>query len=287
MHETTAGWEIVPVPSVYKVEIADAARVILELNGGEGQIVLKQDVFDSEVFERKIGRITEARASSTADHILLLRSLAEEAEAKGFSQLLRRTGGAERAEAWALERSGFELMDIGVTFGRRIGGIISPPVRDEIIVRGATEADIAAIVNGMMYLPWGSRYESDPTYTPEQVQDLRTRWLWNSYRGRAAAVLVGKIEGQAAGFVTCVLDEAAGTGDIDLVGTLPSFRGRGVASHLVAHALTWFSSRCRFVTVRTQATNIAAAGVYERAGFTLHSSDITFRLNLDKSAVVA
>ena len=66
MRETTAGWEVVPVPSVHEVEIGDAARVVLELNGGEGRIGLKQDVFDSEVFERKIGRITEARASSTA-----------------------------------------------------------------------------------------------------------------------------------------------------------------------------------------------------------------------------
>jgi len=287
MHETTAGWDVASVSSVHEVEIGDPDSMVLELNGGQGRIVLRQDVFDSEVFERKIGRIAEARASSTADHMLLLRSLAEEAKAKDFSQLLRRTGGAERGEAWALERVGFELMDIGVTFGRRLGGIISPPVRDDIIVRVATEADIAAIVNGMMHLPWGSRYESDPTYTPEQVQHLRTRWLWNSYRGRAAAVLMGEIEGQAAGFVTCVLDESAGIGDIDLVGTLPPFRSRGAASHLVAHALSWFSSRCRFVTVRTQATNTAAAGVYERAGFTLHSSDITFRLNLDKSAVVA
>jgi hypothetical protein len=159
MHETTAGWDVASVSAVHEVEIGDPARVVLELNGGQGRIVLRQDVFDSEVFERKIGRIVEARASSTADHMLLLRSLAEAAEAKGFSQLLRRTGGAERVEAWALERVGFELMDIGVTFGRRLGGIISPPVRDEIIVRGATEADIAAIVNAMMHLPWGSRSE--------------------------------------------------------------------------------------------------------------------------------
>lgn len=285
MHETTAGWKV--MPSVHEVEIGDASSVVLELPGGEGRTVLKQDVFDSEVFERKIGRITEARASSTADHMLLLRSLAEKAEAKGFNQLLRRTGGTDRGEVWALERSGFELMDIGVTFGRRLGGIIAPPTRDDIIVRAATEVDVTAIVKGMTHLPWGSRYESDPTYAPEQVHNLRTRWLWNSYRGRAAAVLVGEIEGQAAGFVTCVLDQAASTGDIDLVGTLPSFRCRGAASHLVAHALAWFSSRCRFVTVRTQATNTAAAGVYERAGFTLHSSDITFRVNLDKSAVTA
>lgn len=272
---------------MHEVEFADQTRVVLELHGGAGRIVLEQDIFDSEVFERKIGRITQARATSTADHTLLLRSLTDTAETKGFSQVLRRTSGIERAEVWALERAGFELMDIGVTFGRRLGGIISPPVHDEIIVRAATEADIIAIANGMMHLPWGSRYESDPTYTPEQVQDLRTRWLWNSYRGRAAAVLVGEIDEQAAGFVTCLLDEAAGTGNIDLVGTLPSFRGRGAASHLVAHAVAWFSSRCRFVTVRTQATNTAAAGVYERAGFTLHSSDITFRVNLDKSAVTA
>ena len=34
------------------------------------------------------------------------------------------------------------------------------------------------------------------------------------------------------------------------------------------------------MTVRTQATNFTAAGVYERAGMTLRQSDMTFRLAL-------
>jgi hypothetical protein len=45
--------------------------------------------------------------------------------------------------------------------------------------------------------------------------------------------------------------------------------------------MAWFLSKAELVTVRTQATNYAAANLYERAGFTLRSSDLTFRLSLD------
>ncbi len=85
------------------------------------------------------------------------------------------------------------------------------------------------------------------------------------------------MEGQAAGYVTCNVDGRTGIGEIELVGTMPAFRGRRVASRVMEHALWWFGTRTSLVTVRTQATNIGAATLYERAGFTLHSSDLTFR----------
>ena len=128
--------------------------------------------------------------------------------------------------------------------------------------------------------PWGSRYEADPEYSEDAVRELRTQWLWNSHRGRAAAVLVGRLDDDAAGYVTCLLDEPTGHGEIELVGTLPRFRGRRVAHRLLQHAVSWFSTRATRVTVRTQATNFAAAALYEKAGFTLAFSDLTFRLSL-------
>ena len=57
-------------------------------------------------------------------------------------------------------------------------------------------------------------------------------------------------------------------------------RGRRVAARILAAAVSWLSTRATLVTVRTQATNVAAATLYERSGFTLHASDLTFRLDL-------
>jgi ribosomal protein S18 acetylase RimI-like enzyme len=84
-----------------------------------------------------------------------------------------------------------------------------------------------------------------------------------------------------AGYVICLLDEATGHGEIDLVGTIPEFRGRGLAAAVVQEAIRWFDSVAEIVTVRTQASNFTAATLYERSGFRLSLSDITYRKRLD------
>ena len=129
----------------------------------------------------------------------------------------------------------------------------------------------------MVLEPWASRYEADPAYAPTRVRELRSRWLSNSHRGRAQAFFVGMLDGQPAGYVTCNVDGRTGIGEIELVGTLPAFRGRRVASRVLEHALGWFGTRTSLVTVRTQATNIGAATLYERAASPCSSSDLTFR----------
>ncbi|MFD2080549.1 Acetyltransferase (GNAT) family protein [Actinopolymorpha cephalotaxi] len=249
----------------------------------DGSLAFGRESFDSELLGLEIGRILDARAPTAQAHQELLSELASRARGLGFAQVLRRVDASDLPAVWALERSGFELMDVGVSFVRRLPGPMELPTYDDLVVRPATEDDVRAIVSGMAGSAWGSRYESDPAYTPDRVQALRTRWLWNSYRHRADAFLVGVVDRTAtAGYVTCCLDGAGtATGEIELVGTLPAFRRRRVAARILEHALAWFSNRASVVLVRTQATNVAAAALYEQAGFTLHASDLTFRLSLD------
>lgn len=236
--------------------------------------------FDSAVLGLRIGRILFASAESADTHRLLLAELTGRARREGYDQVLRRTAIENLAEVWALEHSGFELMDVGVTFGRQLNGPLDAVIHDDLSIRPSTDADIDQIVRVMVHDPWNSRYESDPAYETSRVQELRARWLWNSHRGRADVVLVGVLDGRPAGYVTCRLDRASGHGEIELVGTLPGFRGRRVAARVLAHAVSWLSTRTTLVTVRTQATNVAAAHLYETAGFTLRSSDVTFRLDI-------
>lgn len=251
-----------------------------ELANARGSVTVRLELFDSAVLERRIWRIVDARGDSAGAHGELL-GLVEAAIGADASQILRRTAAANTAEIWALEAAGFELVDVGVTFARRPSSPESLPRHPHVAVRLSTDDDLAAIVPAMVEQPWGGRYEADPSYTAAQVRELRSRWLWNSHRGRADAFLVGVVEGVAAGYATCMLDGDADRGDIELVGVLPEFRRRGVASHLVAEAVAWFTPRVDEVTVRTQAANTAAARVYENAGFRLSGSDLTFRLSRD------
>jgi ribosomal protein S18 acetylase RimI-like enzyme len=262
---------------------ASAISMGLLLDAGDrGALAFGPEPFDSAVFGLRIGRIVSASAQSAAGYRSLLAEVTRRARTEGYDQILCRTGLDNLAQVWALERAGFELMDAGVTFARSLTGAVQAPVYEDLLVRPSTDDDIERIVVAMVGQPWGSRYESDPAYDPARVAELRKRWLWNSQRGRADVILVGVLDGQPAGYGTCRLDAGSGHGEIELVGTLPEFRGRRVASRVLAHAVAWFSTRASLVTVRTQATNIAAANLYESGGFTLRSSDLTFRLSIDR-----
>ena len=258
----------------------DPGRLAFALIAGHDSaaVAFAREAFDSELFHLEIGRIPGARASSAGEYRRLFEAALSRAGLAGYDQVLRRTAVSNLAEIWGLEGAGFELMDVGVTFAQRVGpGVRHAASHSDLHVSLSTDADIEAIARDMVREPWGSRYEADPAYAPDQVRELRARWLTNLHRGRAQAFFVGTMEGQAAGYVTCNVDGRTGIGEIELVGTMPAFRGRRVASRVMEHALWWFGTRTSLVTVRTQATNIGAATLYERAGFTLRSSDLTFR----------
>jgi ribosomal protein S18 acetylase RimI-like enzyme len=259
----------------------DQIATALASDDGAAGVVLAHEPFDSEVFHRRIARVVSLIAPSPASLRFLLAALADRAAELGVVQILRRVRLGDFQEIWALENSGFEIMDVGVTFATAIRRPIPTPSFEDLEVRVATDDDMRALVPPMIERPWGSRYESDPGYAPEDIRELRSRWMWNSHRGRAQAVFVGLLEGRPAGYVICL--HHGTMGEIDLVGTLPEHRGRRVAPRVLGHSMAWFSTRATTVTVRTQATNFTAATLYERAGFTLQSSDATFRLNVDGS----
>jgi ribosomal protein S18 acetylase RimI-like enzyme len=254
----------------------------LVVDSGRLRGEVRYDSFDSELLGLVVGRAIVPADTPRDQLARLYRGLAIRAGAAGFDQLLRRVPASSFDEIWTLESTGYRMMDVGVTFARRLPGPFEPKVVPHVDVRPAVPADVEHLLETMLDVPWGSRYEADSAYDREAVRNLQARWLRNSLAGRADHVLIGHVEGQPAGYVTCRLIDEHGEriGEIDLVGTVPAFRGRGVAAAIVDQSLAWFSTRVELVTVRTQATNTVAASVYERAGMTLRESDVTFRLAL-------
>src|SRR5207237_3924937 len=174
-----------------------------------------RESFDSEAFGIEIGRIRAAYATSAAGYRLLFKSVLQRARAEHFQQVLRRTRLENLEEVWALEATGFEMMDVVVTFARSVAPAAALPVWPDLRVEEATDETFEVIAHEMVEDPWGSRYESDPAYDPARVRRLRRQWITNSYRGRAAAFFVGIMEDRPAGYVTCVLHDHTGEGEIE------------------------------------------------------------------------
>jgi ribosomal protein S18 acetylase RimI-like enzyme len=72
-------------------------------------------------------------------------------------------------------------------------------------------------------------------------------------------------------------------GWIDSLGTLPDFRGRGVASALVQHSLHAFAADgCTHASIEVDSENpTGAAQLYRRLGFELEQRSITHEIALD------
>ena len=121
----------------------------------------------------------------------------------------------------------------------------------------------------------GQSLRGRPGLRPRRRADLQARWLRNSLAGRADHVLIGVVDGRRPATSPAGSSRSTASGSARSTWSAPCrpSEGVGVAATIVDHSLAWFSDAAALVTVRTQATNIIAAGVYERAGMTLRHSD--------------
>jgi GNAT superfamily N-acetyltransferase len=223
-----------------------------------------------------------ARSSLLADSDALaheLRAALRQAELDGYRHVSFRVPAADIPAIWAAERAGLRLMDVALDLRFTFGATPLPSPGDRAIRLGVS-ADIPALramTTGAFTL---TRFGLDPFFTNSQVDAFYEAWATNLFSGLADVVLVADVDSRPAGFVSCKVT-ASGEGRIPLVATSQAFQRRGIARDLIAAALAWFADAgCSVAYVRTQAANNPAVTLYERAGFTVNKSELTFTTTL-------
>jgi GNAT superfamily N-acetyltransferase len=163
------------------------------------------------------------------------------------------------------ERHGFRAVDVRMTFERPC--VADPPAAAGVSVRPYMTSDreaLRAVARGAFL---GTRFDADRRFASDRVRDLYDVWLTKSCDGWAETVLVALDGNVPAGFVTCH-DDGGGASRIGLIGVADFARGRGNGRALVQAAVACAGGRgARVLTVATQARNIAAQRLYQRAGF--------------------
>lgn len=80
---------------------------------------------------------------------------------------------------------------------------------------------------------------------------------------------VAEVDGKVVGYVCVLFRAGAGVARIYSIAVDPAYRGRGVAQRLIAAAEQTARARgARSLRLEVRASNMAALGLYERAGFT-------------------
>jgi dTDP-4-amino-4,6-dideoxy-D-galactose acyltransferase len=167
------------------------------------------------------------------------------------------------------EDAGFHLVDVRLTLDRPVAEIVIPlPGRAEVVIREARPADVPQLEAIAADSYHDTRFYADRCFPPERCDEFYRTWIKRSCDGYADAVLVADLGGEPVGYISCHLDDAAGIGQIGLVGVSPRAQGDGIGGLLVARALQWFAAHSPGrVLVVTQGRNYAAQRLYQRNQF--------------------
>jgi GNAT superfamily N-acetyltransferase len=222
--------------------------------------MIEELTWDTGLFGRKIGRLTEVPSEKILGNIL------EDAKEQKYRYLTCRLSANKIDDVRILEKKGFYLTDIGILLERDMDAIEETPIP----VREALVNDIAMLKEMVKGVFTDSRFYHDPFFTNDEADRAFQAWIENAVKGFADKVLLIGNEG----FITCKVSGT--TGNIHLIGVSPLYRGRGIGTALVLHALRWFKEQgLKNVTVRTQAGNSNSIKFYTHLGFKIKAVDIS------------
>lgn len=100
-------------------------------------------------------------------------------------------------------------------------------------------------------------------------------WRWRKARhvdedvaANAAGIIVAEQEGKVVGYISTVIDRAAGKGRIPNLAVATELRGQGLGRQLIEHALEYFRAEgMAYAMIETMAQNAVGQHLYTSCGF--------------------
>jgi len=234
--------------------------------------------FDTKLFGFRVAKFTEKVLSSKiAEEIII------ECKNMGIKCLYADLDINDFVSLSSAIKYGFVIADIRVIFEKDLTNFKnSKEVKGNSykIDANIKKADLPYLLTLSKEIACVSRFAFDGNFPKGSSEKLYTTWMINSINGKAAdRVFIAKEKEteKPIGVITC--KEESDRGEIVLVGVDKEYFGRGIASSLINHALS-FSKGNGFKKVRvvTQGNNIPAQRLYQKIGFSIYKISIFFHL---------
>jgi dTDP-4-amino-4,6-dideoxy-D-galactose acyltransferase len=236
--------------------------------------VVERLAWDSEHFGIEIGKM---ELPSNPEPGVVQAGLGLAAE-KGLSCVYCSVGPGDHAAAdqLSLAPGKIFLADVRVVFGKALAASAASDDRTRECIRPATPADRHAVTRLAADVFASSRFYFDPRLA-KHAGSMFEKWVDRAFESAEFSVMVSTSSAAVSGFV-CVRSKDS-VGQIDLIGVASEHRGQGIAGLLLSHVCSQLRALgCKRVEVVTQLRNLRAVRLYERAGFALVDSSLTYHI---------
>lgn len=230
--------------------------------------------WDTEFFGQRIAKINTTSLDKT--HIS---DIMRWSESNAIDCLYFLAEADDAATVRIAEDHNFRFKDIRVTleYDFKRNTLPTDETANTLVVRPSQPNDIPKLEHIAEGSYIASRFYYDPCFPREKCNELYRIWIRKSCEDYADITLVGLIDGQPAGYISCHLLDEGKRGDIGLVGVAESARGLSLGQQLVNAALHWFAEQgVERVTVVTQGRNVPAQRLYQRCGFLMYSVQLWY-----------
>jgi ribosomal protein S18 acetylase RimI-like enzyme len=188
--------------------------------------------------------------------------------------------------AQLLEEYGFILASPDATFLINLESVAfdKGKKRTDVQVAFCTEQDVKTLYRISKETYRTTRFHNDPNISLEKASEMQGLWIKNCYYEKLADEIIVVKQGRViCGYVACVvlkdipLPDNKKIGRIVLITTDKQFQGQGIGSVLIQGSFKWFKENgCGFVAVGTQLLNLPAVNFYQKNGFRLINSILSF-----------
>ncbi|TSA46884.1 MAG: GNAT family N-acetyltransferase, partial [Actinomycetales bacterium] len=257
-------------------ELARKGRLRIQENGlsrtSEILTIIEVLEWDSEFFERRIARIYPTKLTESILDYSLVKALHAHIDCLFFLCDLN-----DPTSILLVEKAGFHLVDVRVTFSREVPSILSTYQDSKIKSRIGNPEDLdelTGISEDFFHL---SRYYFDGNFPKNKCKKFYQDWITKSVSGNFDdIVFVAEIGEELVGFITCKR-ASRNLGRIGLVGVKKEKAGVGIGNVLMDAAFCWFiEQNVASIEVVTQGRNTAAQRLYQKNGFKLQKSELWY-----------
>ena len=188
----------------------------------------------------------------------------------------------------ALNKSGFKVVDVNVTF-ECMPRVTEIDLSSRIIIRGARPEDRDATLDIAGTCFTYSRFHLDPLISNDLANLIKREWVANYFKGeRGEQILVEERHAKPIGFLAIkkVISGDKSIRVIDLIGIQLEYQRMGAGRQLVAFFINDSVGKCNILRVGTQIANVPSINFYQRCGFHITESAYVLHAHVHDGKVI-